>query len=266
MEMIINARHFSRWKRIEQSFALYAHAWATLTAHFPLDGLGFLTVTCQVKQYGSDRVTETESMKKTQNEQLHLTGRFTDAIDYARHLHIERRKGTDIPYMAHLLGVAALVMAEAGHATIPVTEDMVIAALLHDTVEDHGGLPRLEDVEQNFGSNVARMVKGLTDSFSENSGDKEPWQARKEAYIRRLKKEPADTQLISVADKLHNARAILEDYRDQRIGPKIWERFKRGRKEQLWYFNSLLEVFKEAGGGRTVEEFGRVVAELTQIS
>lgn len=72
-------------------------------------------------------------------EPLHLTGRFSSAIDYARHLHIERRKGTDIPYMAHLLGVASLVMAEVGQVSFPVTEDMVIAALLHDAVEDHGG-------------------------------------------------------------------------------------------------------------------------------
>ncbi len=205
-------------------------------------------------------------MKDKQEPQLHLTGRFTDAIDYARHLHIERRKGTDIPYMAHLLGVAALVMAEAGHATIPVTEDMVIAALLHDTVEDHGGHTRLADVEQNFGSNVARMVEELTDSFSEDGGDKEPWRVRKEAYLNRLRNEPADVQLISAADKLYNARAILEDYRDPRIGPRIWERFKRGREDQLWYFHSLVDILKQAGGGRTVQELERVVAELTQIS
>jgi (p)ppGpp synthase/HD superfamily hydrolase len=166
--------------------------------------------------------------------------------------------------MAHLLGVAALVMAEAGHAAIPVTEDMVIAALLHDTVEDHGGYTRLEDLEQNFGPNVARMVKGLTDSFSEDSGGKEPWRKRKEAYIRRLRKEPAEVQLISAADKLYNARAILEDYRE--IGSEIWKRFKRGREDQLWYFNSLLKVFREAGGGRTVEELGRVVTELARLS
>jgi GTP pyrophosphokinase len=200
----------------------------------------------------------------TQSEQLHLTSRFTDAVDYARHLHIERRKGTGIPYMAHLLGVAALVMAEAGHAAISVTEDMVIAALLHDTVEDHGGLVRLEDVRQNFGSDVARMVEGLTDSFAADSDKKEPWQHRKESYIERLRDEPADVQLISAADKLYNAKAILDDYRE--IGPRIWERFHRGRNDQLWYFNALIEVFKAAGGGRTVTELERVVAELTEIS
>ena len=203
-------------------------------------------------------------MDKTGSEQLHLTNRFSRAVEYARHLHIERRKGTDIPYMAHLLGVASLVMAETGHAAVPVTEDMVIAALLHDTVEDHGGLVRLEDVKQNFGANVARMVEGLTDSFVDDSGSKEPWKERKEAYIMRLRREPLDVQLISAADKLYNARAILEDYRV--IGARIWDRFQRGRDEQLWYFNALLKVFEECGRNRIVDELGRVVDELTSVS
>ena len=203
-------------------------------------------------------------MNTPESTQLHLTSRFTSAVEYARHLHIERRKGTHIPYMAHLLGVAALVMAEAGHAAIPVTEDMVIAALLHDTVEDHGGLIRLEDVKQNFGPNVARMVAGLTDSFVEDSGNKNPWSERKEAYIQRLRKEPPDVQLVSAADKLYNAKAILDDYR--LIGPKIWGRFKRGRQDQLWYFNTLLDVYKQFGDSRIVSELERVLAELTSIS
>ena len=102
-------------------------------------------------------------------EPLHLSGKFTCAVDYARTLHIERRKGTEIPYMAHLLGVASLVMGESGRVDFPVTEDLVIAALLHDTVEDHGGAPRLKDVEFNFGADVARMVKGLSDTLAEVS-------------------------------------------------------------------------------------------------
>src|SRR5579862_4264654 len=98
-------------------------------------------------------------------QQFHLTDRFTRAVDYACHLHIERRKGTSIPSMAHLLGVASLVMGEVGQVAFPVTEDMVIAALLHDAVEDHGGEPRLRDIEANFGANVARMVEGLSDTL-----------------------------------------------------------------------------------------------------
>ena len=209
----------------------------------------------------------TEQKRSTNNNetaQLHLTSRFTSAVDYARHLHIERRKGTDIPYMAHLLGVAALVMGESGHASFPVTEDMVIAALLHDAAEDHGGQLRLNDIEHNFGSNVARMVEGLSDSLSEDPGKKQSSQQRKETYIERLREEPADVQLISVADKLYNARAILEDYRE--IGPRIWERFKRGRRDQIWYFDELLKVYRLSGASRIVDELERVINELRQIS
>jgi (p)ppGpp synthase/HD superfamily hydrolase len=195
---------------------------------------------------------------------LCLTSRFTSAIDYARHLHIERRKGTEIPYMAHLLGVASLVMGEAGHVGFPVTEDMVIAALLHDAVEDHGGAPRLEDIRQNFGSNVAGLVVGLSDSLVEDSSHKESWDDRKKGYIERLRGEPPDVQLISAADKLYNARAILEDYRA--IGAKIWERFKRSRKDQLRYFASLLDVYKSKGNNRIVDELESVLNELTRIS
>jgi (p)ppGpp synthase/HD superfamily hydrolase len=207
---------------------------------------------------------ESESMDNIETEQLHLTGRLTSAVDYARHLHIERRKGTDIPYMAHLLGVASLVMGEAGHVGFPITEEMVIAAILHDAAEDHGGLLRLKDIEHNFGANVARMVGGLSDSLAEDPGNKQSWLERKQAYILRLREESADVQLISAADKLYNARAILEDYRG--VGPRIWERFKRGRQEQLWYFDELLAVYKAHGASRIVGELERVVNDLKGIS
>jgi len=195
---------------------------------------------------------------------LYLGKRFVRAIDYARHLHIETRKGSDIPVMAHLLGVASLVIGEAGHMPFPVSEDMVIAALLHDTVEDHGGAPRLKDVEHNFGSKVARMVEGLSDSLSENPDQKEPWERRKQAYIKRLRIESLHVQLISAADKLYNARTILDDYRH--AGPMVWTRFKRARNLQLWYFRAVLAVFRKSGSNRIVEELARVVDELERIS
>lgn len=197
-----------------------------------------------------------------ETKQLHLSSRFTSAVDYARMLHIERRKGTDIPYMAHLLGVAALVMGEAGHAD--VTEDMVIAALLHDAAEDHGGQLRLNDIEHNFGRDVAQMVESLSDSLAEDSSKKAPWRERKENYLKRLRREAADVLLISAADKLYNARSILDDYR--KIGPEVWKRFKRGRKHQLWYFRELLKVFKAAGKNRIVAELERVTDKLDRIS
>lgn len=198
------------------------------------------------------------------NDYLYLSDRFTRAIDYARHLHIERRKGTGIPYMAHLLGVASLVMGEAGHTPIPVTEDMVIAALLHDAVEDHGGTMRLQDIEHNFGPNVARIVKGLTDSFAEDSGRKEKWEERKRSYLERLQSDDDDVLLVSAADKLYNARAILDDYRE--IGPRIWQRFNRGRGDQIWYFRELLKVFESRPTNRIVHELKRSVDDLDAIS
>lgn len=197
-------------------------------------------------------------------DQLHLTDRFTRAVDYARHLHIERRRGTSIPSMAHLLGVASLVMGEVGQVGFPVTEDMVIAALLHDTVEDHGGEPRLRDIEANFGANVARMVEGLSDTLVEDPNNKEPWEKRKAGYIERLRTEPADVKLISAADKLYNARTLLDEHRT--VGAQVWERFKRGRREQLWYFHELVKIFKSSGANRIVDELERVVAELERAT
>jgi len=199
-----------------------------------------------------------------QTEPLLLSGRFTSAVDYARVLHIERRKGTAIPYMAHLLGVASLVMGEAGQVPFAVTEEMVIAAVLHDAAEDHGGEARLKDIEHNFGAKVARMVEGLSDSLAEDADNKQPWLERKQAYVERLRGEEADVKLISAADKLYNARAILADYRV--IGPEIWKRFKRGRGDQIKYFDELLKVYNSAGTNRIVEEFGRVVEELRKLT
>ena len=207
-------------------------------------------------------ITKTGKTAEQPRKLLHLSARFTSAVDYARILHIERRKGTDIPYMAHLLGVAALVMGESGYAH--VTENMVIAAILHDAAEDHGGQLRLDDIAHNFGDNVKRMVEGLSDSLAEDSSNKAPWLDRKKAYLDRLSGESADVQLISAADKLYNARAILDDYRQ--IREKVWDRFKRGRKDQIWYFRELLKVFRKSGENRIVAELARVTDELDEIS
>ena len=192
---------------------------------------------------------------------LLLTERFTKAVDYARRLHTEFRKGTRIPYLAHLLGVASLVLSETD-GKVPVTEDMVIAAILHDTAEDHGGQPRLDDVEKEFGPHVARMVAALSDTFAADHDKKEGWEERKNAYLARLLHEPLDVLVISVADKLYNAKTILDDLRDPLIGPRVWERFKRGREQQLWYFHALLAIFKDRLDSRLVGELERVVAQL----
>lgn len=202
--------------------------------------------------------------KQKLQKPLQLTDRFVRAVDYARNIHVNCRKETLVPFVAHLMGVASLVMGENGEVGFPVSEDMVIAALLHDAVEDEGGIPRLRDIEANFGKDVAKMVEGLTDSFEEDSSKKEKWEDRKSSYIKRLRKESQETLLVSVADKLYNARSIVADYRDE--GAQVWKRFKRGRKEQLWYFEELIKVFEQRGSNRMVEELKRVVAELKQLS
>jgi (p)ppGpp synthase/HD superfamily hydrolase len=202
---------------------------------------------------------------ETSDKFLHLTYKFSRAVDYARQVHINYRKGTQVPYMAHLLGVASLVIGEAGYVPFPVTEDIVIAALLHDAVEDEGGLPRLYDIEANFGKEVATIVEGCSDTVQEDSSKKEPWEKRKESYIARLLNEPLGTLLVSAADKVYNARAILEDYR--LFGPEVWKRFKRGRNAQVWYFDELLKVYeKRCQDWRIVAELRRTVATLAELS
>lgn len=192
---------------------------------------------------------------------LLLSDRFTRAVEYARQFHTEYRKGTCIPYMAHLLGVAALVMGEAG-GPVPVTEDMVIAALLHDVAEDHGGQARLDEIIAQFGSEVAAMVAALSDSIEEEGKPKKDWKPRKEDYLIRLAAEPENVLLISVADKLYNAKAILDDLTDRAIGSAVFGRFKAGPDQQVWYFESLLAVFKSHHLGRIGSEFETVVHDL----
>ena len=194
---------------------------------------------------------------------LVLSERFTRAVDYARRLHTEYRKGTRIPYMAHLLGVTSLVMGEAG-GPIPVTENMVIAAMLHDTVEDHGGQKRLDDVEATFGKDVARMVAGLSDSFIAEHEEKEAWDVRKQKYLDRLPGEHDDALLICIADKLYNVRSIVVDY--QAVGPAVFDRFKAGADQQLWYYEALLAIFKSRlGKNKMVEELSKGVNELRHL-
>ena len=134
----------------------------------------------------------------------------------------------------------------------------------HATISAAHVLLRLKDIEHNFGGNVARMVKGLSDSLTEDPAQKKSWQERKEAYIERLGEEPADVQLISAADKLYNAKAILDDFNE--IGPAVFDRFKRGAKEQLWYFDELLKVFRAHPPNRIVNELDRVVQELKEVT
>jgi (p)ppGpp synthase/HD superfamily hydrolase len=185
-----------------------------------------------------------------------LTNRFAEAFAYAATLHARQsRKGTDVPYLSHLMSVAALVLEDGGD------EDEAIAGLLHDAVEDQGGKPTLEEIRRLFGEKVARIVDGCTDS---DVTPKPPWRERKERYVGHLRQAAADVRRVSSADKVHNARSILTDYRV--MGDALWSRFTAGKEETLWYYRSLLDAFRVAGGGRLVEELDLLVNELERLS
>lgn len=183
-----------------------------------------------------------------------LSDRFDEALAYASRLHREqRRKGTEIPYVAHLLSVAALVLEHGGN------EDQAIAALLHDAAEDQGGQETLDEIRRRFGDTVATIVADCTDAWEEL---KPAWRPRKEAYIAKLPEKDTLSLLVSLADKTHNARAILNDYRQ--IGDALWGRFNGGKEGTFWYYRTLAAVYQEALPGAlsveltlTVEAFCR---------
>jgi (p)ppGpp synthase/HD superfamily hydrolase len=181
-----------------------------------------------------------------------LTKRFEDALAYATRLHArQRRKGTDIPYVSHLLAVSSLVMEAGGN------EDEAIAALLHDGPEDQGGLVTLKAIRDRFGMEVGRIVAACSDTFEEQ---KPAWKQRKQAYLDHLLDAAPSVRLVSCADKLHNARAILADYRRQ--GESLWGRFNAGRDDILWYDAELARIFSEHGPGHLARELALVVAQL----
>jgi (p)ppGpp synthase/HD superfamily hydrolase len=181
-----------------------------------------------------------------------LGPRFLRGFLFAAEKHAgQTRKTTTIPYIAHLMGVASLVLEFGGD------EDMAIAALLHDVVEDCGGAPMLKEVRRRFGSRVAKIVDGCTDS---DVDPKPPWRGRKETYLRHLKSADAETKLVSAADKLNNARSILSDYRE--VGEPIWARFNGGREGTLWYYRALVQEFKRSKPSRLMRELELAVQEL----
>jgi len=190
---------------------------------------------------------------------VQLTARFEEAIDYAFRLHGgQMRKKTGRPYFGHLMGVTALVLQYGGD------EDVAIAALLHDAVEDCGGRPRLEEIRAKYGERVARIVEGCTDSFEVDPKQKPPWRPRKEDYIAHVRRADADTRLVSAADKLHNVREIILDYRAH--GEEIWSRFTGRREGSLWYYRSLVAAFRDGWSHPIVNELDREVSELERLA
>ena len=165
-----------------------------------------------------------------------LTDRIERALIFAARKHEgQTRKGADIPYITHPVAVAAMVHAAGGD------EDAVVAALLHDTVEDCGGLPVLEEIRTVFGEPVAAIVDALTDSYDQDS---EKWQLRKERYIEHMRTAEPEVLTVAACDKLHNMRAILADHAI--VGGKIWERFRGGKEGSIWYYRSLVAVMEAA--------------------
>ena len=188
-------------------------------------------------------------------ETTRLTERFEEALVYSTQLHAsQKRKAANIPYIAHLLGVTSLVLEDGGN------EDEAIAALLHDAVEDQGGKKTLDEIRRRFGERVAMIVQGCTDSYTL---PKPPWQERKDNYIDHLRRAIPELRRVSVADKVYNARAILKTYRQ--IGEITWERFNGGRVGTLWYYRTLVSIFKQTGDDFMTAELERVVSELERL-
>ncbi len=189
-------------------------------------------------------------------EKRRLGPRFQEALEYAAEAHCgQTRKGGEVPYIAHLLSVAALVIEDGGD------EHEAIAALLHDTAEDQGGEERLTDIETRVGPRVAGIVRECSDTFET---PKPPWRQRKEAYIARLPEAADDALHVSMADKLDNSRAILRDLR--MIGPEVWTRFSMSDPQrQLWYYRSLLEIYEQRSDSWLVSELKRTLSELEAL-
>jgi (p)ppGpp synthase/HD superfamily hydrolase len=183
-----------------------------------------------------------------------LTGRYTEALIHAKFLHSGlRRRGTAVPYLAHLQAVAALVLEDGG------SEDEAIAALLHDAVESHG--PEvLDDVIDRFGVTVARIVDGCSVSAQDPSAS---WRARKTAHLHALESAGPEVRRVVLAEGLDNARALLRDYR--RLGPRLWVDMKVDPEDLLWYRSALADLFVTERPGDMASEFQKTVEELLDL-
>jgi (p)ppGpp synthase/HD superfamily hydrolase len=186
-----------------------------------------------------------------------LTGSFQDALVYAAQVHEghARKGGSQIPYLAHLMSVAALVLENGGD------EEQAIAALLHDAIEDQGHRTSVQELRDRFGDRVARIVEACSDT---DQRPKPPWLGRKQAYIDRMQDEPDEVLLVVLADKVHNARSTAADLRVH--GTAVWRRFGGTVDQQLWYYRSLSELFCRRMPGPLADELARLVDEIAERS
>ncbi|MGO9114984.1 MAG: HD domain-containing protein [Thermoguttaceae bacterium] len=185
-----------------------------------------------------------------------LSPRFTSALAYAAELHQEQeRKVSGTPYVAHLLRVAGIVLEYGGN------EDEAIGGLLHDAVEDQGGMPVLDEILRRFGETVAETVLGCSDAHAR---PKPPWQQRKQAHVDHVRAASPAVRIVVAADKLDNARSLLREYRIR--GESLWNFFHGGRDGTLWYYDAMLAALKGAGVTPLVEELERTLAEIRRVA
>ena len=190
---------------------------------------------------------------------LITTARFAAAMTYAHEVHHgQRRKGTGIPYIAHVLGVTAIAIEYGAN------EDEAIGALLHDAAEDGGGEETLAYIRAQFGDSVADIVLGCSDSLVEDPEDKLPWLERKENYLTHLENASASVCLVSAADKLHNVRSIIRDYREH--GEDIWERFQGKRDGTLWYYETVAHTLLRRHRTQLTRDLQEAVDDLLKIA
>ncbi len=186
-----------------------------------------------------------------------LTARFAGALTFAWQVHgRQSRKKTGIPYMAHVMAVCAIALEHGAD------EDVAIAALLHDAVEDsEDGAATRERIEAQFGPRVAGIVMACTDAIAVPGQPKPDWRLRKEAYLRHLADADEDALLVSACDKIHNAGSIVADLRAE--GDSVWQRFTvKDPRMQLWYYASVKEILMRRLPGPLTARLGRIVDEL----
>lgn len=194
---------------------------------------------------------------KTTIDQPAYSSRFIHALQFAGHIHAtQRRKGSEIPYLSHLMAVSALVMDHGG------TESEAIGALLHDAAEDCGGRPMLDLIRATFGTEVTDIVDGCTDTFEE---PKPAWKPRKEIYIRHLRTASDAVRTVACADKLHNMTCTVRDLR-RHNGPAYCSRFSTGRDEQVWFYRSCLDAFKKGKAPAMLDEYEITLKAFEELS
>ncbi|MGB7441428.1 MAG: HD domain-containing protein [Coleofasciculaceae cyanobacterium] len=183
-----------------------------------------------------------------------LSTRFEDALVYATRLHANQvRKSRGVPYISHLLSVAALVLEDGGD------EDEAIAALLHDAIEDQGGAKTREEIHQRFGEKVVSIINGCTES---ETLPKPPWKERKLNYLEKIRLAFPEVRRVSLADKLHNARSLIADLELE--GEKVWQRFNGTKEEILWFYQSLLEIYQQQDSSFLTRELARLISRLRE--